>query len=496
MRAGYLSGLSVAALLIASGLSAATPDTHLVEAAKNQDWKTAHALIDHHAHVDVNVPDAEGMTPLLWAAHWDDAEMVTCLIEAGANVKATNRYGSTALHEAATFGDAQVITALLKAGADPNAVRGEGDTPLLVATRAGLPDAVRLLLDAGASVDARETWYGETPLMVAVAEDYTEVTKLLIDHHADVNAVSTTFPYRHRPQVDATYTIDPSLGGLTPLHFAARKNAIESAKLLIAAGADLNRQDPDFHFTPLLVSIVNDNVALATLLVEKGAQVNDGSLAALAQMRNRPGVVDKNDGHFAVKPPEGSLELMKLMLAHGADPNLPFTKTLPFNRVKAQHDATPFYVAAKYVDLPAMKLLLASGAKTTPLKDGTTPLMAVMSFDNNDRPTADPNYDEALQLCLDAGIDVNAANNAGNTALHYAAGYEHDASVQYLVDRGANLNAKTKMNRTPLDWAEGKRPSGLYGAIGDGGEQEGLPHYPSTIALLQKLMNKTTAQVQ
>jgi len=144
-----------------------------------------------------------------------------------------------------------------------------------------------------------------------------------------------------------------------------------------------------------------------------------------------------------------------------------------------------------------MKLLLQKGAKVTPLKDGTTPLMAVMSFDNNDRLTADANYNEALQLCLDAGVPVNGTNNVGNTALHYAAGYEHDASVQYLVDRGADVNAKTTKGRTPLDWAEGKRPSGQYGAIGDGEEKEGLPHYPSTIALLQKLMaSGTTAQVR
>jgi ankyrin repeat protein len=164
--------------------------------------------------------------------------------------------------------------------------------------------------------------------------------------------------------------------------------------------------------------------------------------------------------------------------------------------VRAQRDETPFFIAAKYVDLPAMHLLHDKGALTTTLKDGTTPLMAVMSFDNNDRPTADAAYQEAIQLCLDSGIGINTTNNVGNTALHYAAGNEHDASVQYLVDHGADLNAKTKFNRTPLDWAEGKRPSGLYGAIGTDGEREGLPHFPTTIALLQKLMSKTSADAR
>ena len=177
MRARHLAGYAVAVFLSVSSLAAATADTRLLEAVKNKDSKTAHSLLEHTGHLDVNVADAQGMTALLWAAHWDDLDMVKCLISAHANVKAANRFGSTPLHEASTFGDVPMMEALLKAGADPNAIRGEGDTPLMVAARSGVPDAVALLLAHGAEVDARDGWYGETPLMMAVSQNYSTSPK-------------------------------------------------------------------------------------------------------------------------------------------------------------------------------------------------------------------------------------------------------------------------------------------------------------------------------
>lgn len=491
MRARYLLGYAACFFLSATILTAAR-DTRLVEAVKNHDQKTANALLERSAHVDVNVADAEGMTALLWAAHSDDLEMVKCLISAGADVKATNRFGGTALHEAATFGDAPMLEALLKAGADPNAVRGEGDTALMVAARSGGADAVKVLVEHGATVDATDGWFGETPLMMAVAENYADVAKILIDHGANVNAASTAFPFKRRPIIDATFAINPSMGGLSPLHFAARQDAIESAKLLIAAGADLNRTEPDSHYTPLLTAIINNHYDIATLLIEQGAKVNDGSLPAVAQMRNHPAVVDPGDGHYTLAPPPGSLELMKLIIQHGADVNATFGKRLPYYRVNTPRDGTALFIAAQYVDVPAMQLLLDSGAKPIPLRNGTTPLMAVADFDSADRATPDDVYLAAVKLCLAAGDQVGAANAGGNTALHYAAGAGNDAIVQYLADHGGNLGAKTKMGRTPIEWAEGLHPSGYYGDR----EQEGLPHRNNTIAVIQKLTNKTSASAQ
>ena len=503
MRARHLAGYALAVFLgVSSVAAAAVSDNRLLEAVKNKDFEEAHSILAHSGHLDANVVDDQGMTALLWAAHWDDLDMVKCLIAAGANVKIANRFGSTALHEAATFGDVPIMEALLKAGADPNAVRGEGDTPLMVAVHSANPKAVSVLLDHGAEVDARDGWYGETALMIAVSDNYTDVEKVLIDRGADVNAASTVFNFRRRPMADAVAPINPPSGGLTPLFFAARQGAIESGKLLIDSGANMNVVEPGDKYTPLLTAIVNDNFDFAALLIEKGAKVDDGSLALVVVMRNGPAVNEPNDAHLLDIRPAQTLPLMKLLIAHGAPLDAGFSKRVIYTYPRTPKGATAFSMAASFVDVAAMRLLLDSGAH--PVASGSlqaafgnvavvqtggmTPLMLVTQLDRADRPTDDAAYMEAVKMCVEAGVDVNAATIDGNTALHYAAGTGNDPIAQYLVEHGANINAKTKKGRTPLDWAEGKRPGGI------GNREQEAPH-DSTIALLQKLSGtQTTAQ--
>ena len=365
----------------------------------------------------------------------------------------------------------------------------------MVAARAGVPDAVALLLAHGAEVDARDGWYGETPLMLAVNENYSDVAKILIDHGADVNTTSTTFDFRWRPGADATRPSNPPEGGFTPLFFAARQDAIASGKLLIASGADLEAMEPSYGYTPLLTAILNDNFDFADLLIEKGAAVDDGDLALVEIMRNGPAVNHPGDAHQLAVRPAGSLELMKLLVAEGAPLDQKFLRKIIFNlNGDVPGNATALSVAASYVDIAAMHLLIESGAHPVPEGNGMTPLMrAVQQIDTRvvDRPTDDATYMEAVQLCLTAGVDVNAATADGNTALHYAAGAGRDRIVQFLVAHGADLNAKTKKGRTPLDWAQGKRPEN---GLGIGGREGGVPH-DTTIALLQKLMGaEATAQ--
>lgn len=488
MRARHFAICTVAILLGVTRVAAVTANTRLLEAVKSKDSKTAHLLLEHVGHLDTNVADAQGMTALLWAAHWDDLDMVKCLIGVGANVEVANRFGSTPLHEASTFGDVPMMKALLKAGADPNAVRGEGNTPLMIAAHAGLSDAVALLLAHGAKVDARDGWYGETPLMIAVSQNYADVAKVLIDHGADVNATSTILNFRRRPRADATTAINPPNGGLAPLFFAARQNAIESGKLLIASGANLNAVEPGDNYTPLLTAIMNDNFDFALLLIEKGAKVDDGSLAMVEIMRNGPAVNEPNDAHVLAVRPTETLPLMKPLVAHGAPLDAEFRKRILYTYpgTGTPRNATVLSIAAAFVDVAAMRLLLESGAHAVPQRNGMTPLMLVAQFDKTDRPTDDATFMEAVQLCVGAGVDVNAATTDGNTALHYAAGAGNDRIVQFLVDHGASVDAKTKEGRTPLDWAEGRRPGGL------GNLEQEAPH-DTTIALLQKVM-QTAAQ--
>ena len=136
----------VVAALAAMPLFAAevpVPGATLVNAIKSGQRSTAIVLIANKS-VDVNVSEADGSTPLLWAAHSNDADLVTRLLKVGARPNVRNRLGSTPLLEAAFNANTEAIKALLDAGADPKAAGADGETPLmLVARRRHCPTARR-----------------------------------------------------------------------------------------------------------------------------------------------------------------------------------------------------------------------------------------------------------------------------------------------------------------------------------------------------------------
>jgi ankyrin repeat protein len=455
-------------LVAASTVAAAPSDARLADAARNRDKATVRSLLKQRPDLNaLNAPDAEGMTALHWAAHWDDLETARLLLRAGANAKIANRYGVTPLHEACTVSNVAMIEALLKAGADPNASFGDGETPLMTAARTGNVDAVKLLLTFGGNVDAREAWRGQTALMWAAAENHAAVVKLLIELRADVNARSVHYEFAKLTGGSGGIIHDRSEGGLTPLLFAARQGAIESADVLIEAGADMNLKEPQYGFTPMQTAIFNGHYDFAARLIEKGANVNDGSLYTAIEMRNLATYSNRPN------PPDtdkrlNSLDLVKLLLARGADPNEAYWKKIPPRQ--AQGDitvpvgATPLYRATRSMDLAAIRLLVEKGADPEmAITDNSTPLMMASGLGARPRGgeedviekagRADPL--DAIKLFVDAGADVNAINDLGNTALHYAAQTGATRIIEFLVSKGAKLDVQNFQNKTPLDLARG-----------------------------------------
>jgi ankyrin repeat protein len=450
-------------VVAAVGLAAATSDSRLASAMKNRDKASVRSLLAQHA--DVNAPDVEGMTALHWAAHWDDLDTAKTLLRAGANARAANRYGVTPLHEAATLGSVAMIETLLKAGADANAAFGEGETPLMVAARTGSVDAVRMLLTFGAAVNARETFRGQTALMYAVAENHADVVKLLIELRADVNARTVHYEFPKLTGGNGGIIHDRPEGGLTPIFLAARQGAIESAVLLIDAGADLKATEPQYGFTPMQTAIFNGHYDLASRLIDKGADVNDGSLYTAVEMRNLATYSNRPNPPDSDKE-SSSLDVIKKLLARGADPNRAYTKKIPPRQ--AQGDivvtpgATPMYRAMKATDLTVVRLLLDHGANpSVTIKDGSTPLMMAsgmgarrVATDEDvieKAGTADPL--EAVKMFVEAGADIDAQNDLGNTALHYAAQTGASRIVEYLVGKGARLDVYNYTGQAPIDLA-------------------------------------------
>jgi ankyrin repeat protein len=461
-----------AALASVSEFAASVRDSSLVEAVKNQNADAAAALIKQHA--DVNVAEGDGSTALHWAAHWDDLATADLLIRAGANVNAATDLGVTPLALACLNRGAAMAVRLLAAGADANAVTMMGETVLMTAARTGSLEVVNALLAHGANVNAQELSRGQTALMWAVAEQHADVVKLLIEHNADVNArTHVTDLLVNEGDADRGRNTKPVLemikkGGSTPLLFAARVGDLASAKYLVAAGANPNDIAPDGN-SVLVLAAHSGQRAVAEFLLDKDANPNSAGAGYTAL-------------HAAVL--RGDVDLVKVLLAHGADPNARLARGTPMFRNGNDYSfnenltgATPFFLSAKYAEPGVMRVLASAGADTvSPIRDGTTPLMAAagLGWNNAENRRGQPVADDtafrdeasalaAVKLAVEFGADVNAVNEAGNAAIHAAIPKGFHTVIQYLVDHGAKLDIANQRGQTPLRLAQDERTAGVFG---------------------------------
>jgi ankyrin repeat protein len=468
--------------LISATLTAATP-VSLIDAVKAGDAQAVRALLKQRSNV--NASEADGMTALHWAVRANDMETVQLLLRSGANSKAENRYGVTPLALAAMNGDAAMIEVLVKAGADPNAALPDGETVLMTAARTGKPDAVKALIAHGVNINAKEKWQEQTALMFAAAENNAGAVKVLVEAGAEMNIHSKvwTFPeYKYVTNGMAVFQLPR--GDWTALMYAARQNAAAAAAMLADLKADLNATDPD-GTTALQLAILNVHYDLAALLLKKGADPNvpDSSgmtaLYAAVDMRSPAGMMTRPNPKLTDEI--DAAEMVKILLANGADPNARLKKPIIGRHNNLVGDTslgegtTPLMRASKTNDLPVMRLLLDAGADATlTLKDRTTTAMIASSM-------------EAIKLLVEHGVDVNAFNTNGQTILHNAAGRGANAVIRFVAEKGARLDKKDKQGRTPLDIASGTGGGGRGGAGARGGGARGNE---STAALLLDLMAK------
>ena len=442
------SCLIIAITTVATGFAAKAP---LADAVQRRDASAIRVLLDQHA--DVNAAQADGFTALFWAARLDDAQLVDQLLHAGADTKIANQYGITPLLEACENGDAAIIESLLKAGADPNTGQAEGETPLMTAARTGDADSVRVLIDHGAQVDAKERWRGQTALMWAAAEKHAEVVQILIQRGAQVNTQSKVFDYSYIPVKNGSVPMNYPRGGFTALLFAARAGDLATGGVLVNARADLNLGDPD-GATPLIEAIINGHFDFAAFLLEHGADPN-----AHDQRGRSPlyAAVDMHTLDTSTRPdPQtkdrlNSVDVIKMLLDHGANPNARLTKVIPPRAPLDNEDdsmgpgATPLLRAAKSDDLEVMRLLLAKGADpriTTVAHENALMAASGVGWRDGKSHGSDADAIEAIQICLDLGIGINAATTDGKTALQGAMQRGSELLVSYLITQGADISAK------------------------------------------------------
>ena len=515
---GMLVACAGASVVSAQAPRANAPDLRLVEAVKSRDQAGIESAFK--SRVDPNATQPDGSTALHWAAYWDDPALVDRLLRAGAKTNARNDLGVTPLILACGNGSGPVVERLLAAGADANSASESGETVLMLAARSGNAAAVQALLAKGADVNAREKTRQQTALMWAVSNKHPEVTRLLVAKGADVNARSANRTRvfnmggnRSAGSASADTPLEEvNIGGSTPLLFAARSGDVESARQLIAAGANVNDVQADGN-TVLILAAHSGHGTLAQLLMEHGADVKAAPLGytVLHAAVLRGTLRDRS----LVNPDPGAgVALVKAVLARGADVNARVTKGTPVRRWS--HDfafldrwvgATPYWLATRFLEIDMMRTLAAAGADTKQAsRDGATPLMvaAGMGYSRasgteaftkdrrdfsyyNSEPfevaTTIPADEEklavqAVDLAIAAGNDVNATNAAGDTAVHAAASLGMNSVIQRLAEKGAKLDIRNKAGRTPADVA--KRDNGIGSTV----------VRASTVELLSKLSSQ------
>ena len=434
----------------------ATAPLPLIDAAKNVDREAVRSLLKQGANV--NATQADGTTALHWASYRDDLESADLLIRSGANVNARNDLGATPLWAACQNGSESMVGRLLTAGANPNAALLLGETPVMVAARSGSPAVVELLAAKGANVNARAA-RGQTALMWAVAQKHPEVVKVLLANGADIHARSDSWTevMAVPPHGYLEYNRAIPHGNDTALMFAARVDDLASAKLLVAAGANVNDEDA-WGVSAVVLAAHSGFTDVVEFLLEKGANANSDRAGFTAL-------------HEAVMRRDENL--VKVLLDHGADANLPVRSWTPTRRSSRDFNfppeligATPFWLAARFTEPEVMRLLVKHGAD--PLfvlrsermvegrgvaweqrKEATTAVMAAAGMGGGGSPWTEIERSqreklalEAVKIAVELGVDVNAKSVNGSTALDSARRLKWDSVAAFLIEKGAKPGEK------------------------------------------------------
>ena len=425
----------------------------IIDAARNADSSAVRALITNGA--DVNAAEPDGTTALHWASYRDDLESADALLRAGARVNSANELGATPLWLASLNGSARMVGRLLEAGANPNAALLAGETPLMVASRSGSADVAEQLLAKGGNANARAA-RGQTALMWAVAQKHAGVVKVLLGRGADVHARSEVWQQVMAvpPHGLLEYNREIPHGGDTALLFAARVGDLASAKLLVDAGANVNDAEA-WGVSATVLAAHSGYTELVEFLLDRGADPN----AAKAGFSALHAAIMHRDER-----------MVAALLAHGADPNSPLQTWTPtrrssrdFNFAPELVGATPFWLAARFAEPGVMRLLVKHGAdplfvhranyadlSQTRRTHVTTSLMAATGMGGGIAWAQPPGSQretltlEAVKIAVELGVDVNAADTDGLTALDAATAFKYETVINFLVEKGARPGAKKK----------------------------------------------------
>ena len=508
--AAYRNDLEIADLLIRAGANVKTANHDGATALYLASIRGSAPMLDRllKAGADANERGPEGETPLMLAARNGNVDAIKVLLDHKADVNATDALrGTTALMWAAEQGHPAAVKTLIDHGANV-AAASNVDTK---GNRAYLAPSVSQRLNSafgrngpgrgvqGAGRGARAARPAPAAAGGTAEEDATAV--------ADAAAAFAAFGRQS----------DKDGGGLTSMVYAAREDCIQCVELLVAAKADVN-QTTHYGWTPLLTATQNRHYKIAAFLLDHGADPNLANHGGWTPLYLATDNRNIEGGDYPVRNADmDQLDYIKLLVAKGANVNARIcgkasttteckgdsteTRTIFTMQWLYEDGATPFLRAAQSGDVELMKFLLAHGAdpKIT-TSQGETALAVAAGIGWVEGVTYEWSPEEnveAVKMCLDLGIDPNAADDQGRTALHGAAHKGRTKVIQMLADAGAKLDARDKGSRDtvngamlghtwiPIDYTRGLVRVGVQSAIS----------HPDAEALLAKLMKAKGLEV-
>ena len=496
-------------IIACPGIATAASDAALLlDAVQGDDRAAVVKLLAQGAEVNAQEPD--GATALAWAVFRCNAGIARQLLDAGANPDLTNELGIGPLWLAIQAHSADMVELLLDNGADPNIARESGETPLMAAARSGQIDVMELLLSRSADVNAREKKFGQTALMWAAGNP--AAVRLLLKHKADVEVNTKAWDVTYTIYAPRTFTLGKTgipwntsgeyvskQGGQNALFFAIQERNLESVRLLIDAGLDVNSVAAD-GTTPLLTSLYKwiplsrfdrgrsrnsqkfgADPAMARFLLDCGARATGGdgagytplhgaALAVARAERNRRFAallaLRRSENEAVAFTPDEALEVVRRLLEAGADPNRQtrYPTPGPVGDVRinpAPPGSSALHIAANSNSLALVRMLADRGADPNLVRtDGHTPFSAAVVAGNV----------SIVKELIARGADLSARYDPDDkfpdpvesitlprqkqTIMHIAAASLSPDLVEFLYAQGASINLKNSFNETPLDLAD------------------------------------------
>jgi len=500
---------AVRSLLKSANVNSAQGDgmTALHWAAYRNDSEIAQALIQAGANVKASTR-LQGLTPIFIAAKGGYAGILDLLLKAGVDANSVNATGSTPLMLAAASGNTDAVKILLDRGASVNTKESTwGETPLMFASAFNRVEAVKMLLARGADatvatrVEKLDSNKGYDPDAANERPAGAKAEEAAPKGPDDPAKAAARQKAAEKRASASKMRSAEAMGGMTALHFAAREGHLDTIRTMVDARVNVNEPSAADQTSPLLEAIYNGHYDAAKYLLDHGADpklVNSDGLAPLYA------VVDMQWANRTWYPPASTaqestsyLDLMQQILDKGADPNVRIKKKVWFRRF---HDdwvdspgATAFWRAAQANDLPAMKLLVAHGADpNVPTIHNATALQVAAGYGFEDQlSTIVPGarFEVVKYLVDELHMDVNAHDDMGYTPLHGAAYVGENDMVKYLVAKGADVHAKShgiiqQEGQTVFEAAPGGGDT--VADMANGPRTHGIQH-PDTVKLLESL---------